>query len=192
MKLRSAILTSTAVITVLGAGFGITAYAESSADQSQIQSVIQSAFDSDMKISVVPDASFNALINSATSDSAVKSVTDALYADQTNIYTGQALAQKHSAAGVMISNIKSGNARGIDGGVKKITYSQLDVNGTQATAVGIADVWSKFESRQSLYGSWHTFTPDNKVVFNIGLTKGSSGKWLISSESIDFVPGFGP
>lgn len=82
------------------------------------------------------------------------------------------------------------NFRNIGSGVKNVKFDSVAVSGSTATLTADVTTWAKFQQQDN--GSWVTSDPVNVMIYNMTMTRNSSGQWIVSSMVGDFAPGQGP
>jgi hypothetical protein len=81
--------------------------------------------------------------------------------------------------------------RNVGSGVSKVKFDSVAVSGNTATLRAEVTTWAKFQQQQN-DGKWATANPVNVMIYNVTMTRNSSGQWLVSSMVGDFAPGEGP
>lgn len=108
-----------------------------------------------------------------------------------SIFTAAQANKETRALDNVLSAERSGQVRMLGGGVTKVTFQSVAVDGSSATVEAIADVFSNFSARQP-DGSWIPAEPHNSLDMRLALTKDASQKWMITDMTWTFVPGTGP
>lgn len=155
-------------------------------DQAAIRSTCYNAVMAEQTLAVPPAA----YQGGAMSAGIQQQMMDRVPATFSKYYVGDALAHEINAVQMNIRRFSNGQVRYLAGGITKMTFNQIIVNGNTATASAQAVTWAKLAQDQGK-GKLVTAVPHNTIVMTFSLVK-TNGQWLINGESWDFAPGSNP
>lgn len=106
------------------------------------------------------------------------------------LYSGNALAKKVGEMQAIIDHYTTGDVRYFGSGLDWIHFNNVTINGNTASVTAQVQVWAKKAQDQG-HGKLVYATPRSQLIETWTLTK-VNNRWLITSESWQFAPGWEP
>jgi hypothetical protein len=187
--------------TASGAQSAIGSIIASDSNQtSVVEAAFTSAIEADREAQAPSASAYGNAANAAASAGRVAPVASAALRNK-QLQDGKSALARYFAPGqakheeIGLTNAVNAEAdpkfRNLGSGVKKVKFDSVAVSGDTATLRAEVTAWAKFQQQES-NGNWATANPVNVMIYNVTMTRNSSGQWMVSSMVGDFAPGEAP